>query len=45
MAEQKKKRGALEADTLAGFVVIVVLLIVIIGIILKNKDFIQRILP
>ncbi len=48
VAEQKKnggKKGALEVDTLAGFVVIVILLIVVIGIILKNKDFIQRLLP
>lgn len=49
MAEQEqqreRKKGALEVDTLAGFVIIVVFIIVILTIILKNKEFIQRLLP
>lgn len=48
VAEQKSKsgkKGALEVDTLAGFVIIVIFIIVIITIILKNKEFIQRLLP
>lgn len=35
----------MEVDTLAGFVIIVIFLVVIITIILKNKEFIQRLLP
>lgn len=44
---QKKpsKKAALEVDTLAGFVIIVIFIVVIITIMLKNKEFIQRLLP
>lgn len=45
MKNNKKKKGAMEVDTLAGFVIIVIFLVVIITIILKNKEFIQRLLP
>lgn len=44
-SNQKSKRAAMEVDTLAGFVIIVIFLVVIITIILKNKEFIQRLLP
>ncbi len=44
-SNKQSTKGAMEVDTLAGFVIIVIFIVVIITIMLKNKEFIQRLLP
>lgn len=44
MAE-KKKSGRIEVNTLAGLVIVLIFLLVMIAIILGNKDYILKLLP
>lgn len=45
MADKKKKSGRLEVNTFAGLVIVLIFLLVMVSIILGNKDYIRKLLP